>query len=286
MDQPCAMIVSPMIPGAGSVASMVRMRAAGAVIAVCCLSALLSAALCGCGKMTTEDYSNAIYSINLRVEEEMNALAARMQEQAEGGMREISLDGMRVSRRIEDVFRSSLEEAQGMSPPSEARSLHADILELYRLGMELGEDFSAAYEYLYEISDVLDGFFSRGLEVFKVGVLGGERASLLSALDRDISTAKDGLGAVDAESGDAAPAARDFFRGIFSGLLDILERARTSLISEDPEARQRLNQELSDLFAGILLEQSQGMPGFAELFERLLELRDRYHELARMVNDL
>jgi hypothetical protein len=263
-----------------------RGRAAAALAAACCAALLFSATIAGCGNMSPREYSDAIYSINLKVAEEMNALAARIQEQQMGGMKEASLEGMRISRRMEDVFNSSLQEAQKMKPPPEARELHAGIIELYQRGAELGGDFSAAYEYLYEISDTLDRFFTAGMEVFQVGVLGSDQALLISALDRDIGAARDCRDAVDLEAGDAAPATRDFFRGMFDGLLGILERARAGIMSGDEEARPRLNRELSEFFAGLLQAESEGIPGFAELSDRLLELQGRYHELARMVNDL
>ena len=136
--------------------------------------------------MSVEEYSDAVYSINLDIEMEMNGLFSRMQEQLQGGVKEISLEGLRASERMTEVFRVSLEKARKMKPPAEARELHSEVLDLYTRGMELGRDLTEAYDYLYAVSGVLDEFSSKGLEAYRVGVMDGDQALLVAALDIDI----------------------------------------------------------------------------------------------------
>jgi hypothetical protein len=263
------------------------LRTGGAVALLVCVALGGPAALAGCGgAMSVEEYSDAVYSINLDIETEMNGLFSRMQEQLQGGVKEISLEGLRASERMTEVFRVSLEKARKMKPPAEARELHSEVLDLYTQGMELGRDLTEAYDYLYAISGVLDEFSSRGLEAFQVGVMDGDQALLVAALEIDIRSMERCLEDIDLEVGGAALPIKDFFRGFFAGLKSILERARSGLVSGDQESRPRLNRELTEYLSGLLQAESEGLPGFAALAERLIGLRDLYQDIAGRVNDL
>ena len=149
------------------------------------------------------------------------------------------------------------------------------------------EDYAAAFDHLYNVSSILDGFVSQGMEIFKVGVLESPEAALLAAIDRDIAGVEASMSALkDEAAGEEMAAFDDFFIQFFSGMRDILVKEKSAILAGDAEARARLNSELSGHFSSFLQSDSGGLPGFSELADQLLLLNQEFHRLNSEINNL
>ncbi len=149
------------------------------------------------------------------------------------------------------------------------------------------EDYAAAFDHLYNVSSILDGFFNQGMEIFKVGVLESPEADLLAAIDKDIARVEASISDLkDEAAGEEMAAFDDYFIRFFSGLRDILQKEKSAILAGDAGARARLNSELTEHFSSFLQSDSGGLPGFSELADRLLLLNEEFHQLNSEINNL
>jgi hypothetical protein len=264
-----------------------RARAARAT-ALLLLALLLTAAFPGCGEMNQEEYSNAAWEINRDFGDEATSLFAQLGKEEVGAeLKEDAIQGLEAAQQLQRVFSSSLGELEKLKPPGGLQALHTELLDFYREGQALMEDFAAAYDHLYNVSSVLDGFFNQGMEIFKVGVLEGPEANLLAAIDKDIARVEACISALEDEaSGGEMAAFDDFFIQFFSGLRDILQKEKAAILAGDAGARARLNSELTEHFSTFLQSNSGELPGFDELVDRLLLLNEEFHQLNSEINNL
>lgn len=239
--------------------------------------------------MSTDEYKNAVWEIHQEVSDELTVLFEEFNEKIEAGdMKEESLRNLELAQNMEKIFNDALGKLEALEAPGKLEALHQELRDYYQEGVYLGQDLADAYDHLYEISGLLGKSMPEGLSIFELDLATASSQEAASAIDHDIVTLKKFSQEVSSASpGSGLMEGFDaFLEGFFNQLADTMLKYREPISTNQPGARDALQDEMGATFDDFDQQMAQGPPGLGELLSRRNQLKDRYYELQNEINAL